>query len=100
MKSAPASTRNAEQVDMFAARMAAIMRPSMPGAEQQPAGEAKGVLGIAELSAARVSLRDDRGHDEADERPADRADTLHHVAVEHARRGRSRSSRPVPTAAS
>ena len=58
MNSAPLSTRNAEQVDMFAARIDAIIRPSAPGnsswRQAKPkasSGSASGVCPCATIAA-------------------------------------------------
>ena len=82
MNSAPLSTRKAEQVDMLAARTDAISRPSAPGNSKLAAREAERILGVGERRAA--PLRDHRRDDQADQRPANRAHALHHVAVDHA----------------
>ena len=99
VNSAPASTRKAEHVDMFAARTDAISRPDRAGKQQTPAGESEGVLGIRQEHSIGAALRDHRGHNQADQRPTHRADALHEVAEQHADatrslgRGRSRRSR-------
>ena len=83
MNSAPLSTRNAEQVDMLAARIDAIIRPSAPGNSSSRQAKPKAFSGSAERGAS-APLRDHRRDDQADERPADRAHALDDVAVEHA----------------
>ena len=68
---------------MLAARIDATSSPSKPGNEQLPARESERILRVGEHRGLAAALGGDRGHDQADEHPADGADALHEVAEQH-----------------